>query len=59
MKIRKVYEAETGKKAMYRINSSDYMLMYVQWLEDKIINFPIAKRHEEYTQFQKNYSPDT
>lgn len=31
------YEKETGKKAIYRVNSSDYhTLRYVKWLENKI-----------------------
>ena len=36
-KLRKLYERETGNKALYRMNSSDYhTLKYVEWLENKI-----------------------
>ena len=34
MKLTKIYETETGQKAMYRKGSSDYhTLKYVRWLE--------------------------
>jgi len=44
MKLQDVYEAETGKKALYRRDSSDYhTLQYVRWLEDKVVEV-IAER---------------
>ena len=34
MKLTEIYESETGEKATYRMNSSDYhTLRYVRWLE--------------------------
>jgi hypothetical protein len=38
MKLIKLYEEETGKKAIYRMRSSVYhTLKYVTWLENKLI----------------------
>jgi DNA-directed RNA polymerase subunit RPC12/RpoP len=37
MKLRKIYEDETGEKALYRKGASDYhTLKYVTWLENKV-----------------------
>lgn len=36
MKLKDLYEFETGEKALYRKGSSDYhTLRYVNWLEDR------------------------
>ncbi len=40
MNLIKIYEKETGEKAMYRKGCSDYhTLEYVTWLETKINNW--------------------
>ena len=36
MTLQKLYESQTGEKALYRKGSSDYhTLRYVRWLEDR------------------------
>ena len=39
------YEKQTGEKAMYRIESSDYhTLKYVKWLESKLTDWQFSAK---------------